>query len=191
MPPPAPSSPLKLALAVYLPLVAAACAWIAGNYGAETLAKRLLGPDPIPSLLAGIAAGTLLVAACRGSSERWSEVRRVERALAALVGRLTPRECVVLALLSGVAEEVFFRGALQPEVGLLWTTLIFGALHAPVKRDLLLWTPFALAAGFLFGVLFEVLGSIVAPAAAHVLVNAINLRALARSHEARAASAGP
>jgi membrane protease YdiL (CAAX protease family) len=35
-----------------------------------------------------------------------------------------------IALLPGICEEAFFRGALQPRLGLAWTALVFAAVHA-------------------------------------------------------------
>jgi membrane protease YdiL (CAAX protease family) len=48
------------------------------------------------------------------------------------------------------------------------------------------WTLYAALAGLLFGALLLWRGSLLAPAAAHVLVNAVNLRRLAATGPARA-----
>jgi membrane protease YdiL (CAAX protease family) len=77
-----------------------------------------------------------------------------------------------------VAEEAFFRGALQPHVGLVAASLIFGLAHFAPRRDLLPWTAFSLGAGLLLGGLFEMTGNLLAPVAAHALINAVNLRFL-------------
>jgi membrane protease YdiL (CAAX protease family) len=95
--------------------------------------------------------------------------------LAAIVGRRSVVECIALALVSGVAEEAFFRGALQPRVGWVAASLIFGVVHFVPRRELLPWTVFAIAAGFLLGGLFEATGNLVAPVVAHVAINAVNL----------------
>jgi hypothetical protein len=81
---------------------------------------------------------------------------------------------------SGLAEEAFFRGALQPRVGWLAATLIFAATHFVPAPKLRVWALFALAAGALFGGLFAWTGDLLAPVLAHVLVNALNLRWLGR-----------
>lgn len=41
----------------------------------------------------------------------------------------TPLAALVVALASGTAEEILFRGALQPRFGLLLTALTFGVVH--------------------------------------------------------------
>jgi hypothetical protein len=76
---------------------------------------------------------------------------------------------------SGFAEEAFFRGALQPQVGLVIASLIFGVVHFVPRREFLPWTAFAIAAGFLFGWLFDTTGNLVAPVVAHASINAVNL----------------
>jgi membrane protease YdiL (CAAX protease family) len=83
----------------------------------------------------------------------------------------------LLAATSSLAEEAFFRGLLQPWLGLHLASLLFAACHPPLSRRLLLWTPFALAMGYLLGWLFEVSGGLlIAPTLAHFTVNLLNLR---------------
>jgi membrane protease YdiL (CAAX protease family) len=77
-----------------------------------------------------------------------------------------------------VAEETFFRGALQPTLGWLPASLIFGLVHFAPRRELLPWTGFALCVGMVLGALFESTGNLVAPIVAHVGINAVNLRRL-------------
>ena len=104
---------------------------------------------------------------------------RLARELGALLGRLALAECLLLAAVSGVAEEAFFRGALQPRVGLVAASLIFGLAHFAPKRELAPWTVFSIGAGFLLGALFDATGNLLAPVVAHVLINAVNLRMIA------------
>jgi membrane protease YdiL (CAAX protease family) len=107
---------------------------------------------------------------------------RLARALARLIGQRTLGECVALALVSGIGEEAFFRGALQPQLGLVGASLLFALAHFAPRRELLPWTAFSLAAGFALGWLFEATGNLVAPIVAHAVVNAINLRLLSRDY---------
>jgi membrane protease YdiL (CAAX protease family) len=107
----------------------------------------------------------------------WGET--LARALAGVLGRLSVSECIALALLSGVAEESFFRGALQPQVGLLAASTLFALAHFAPRRDLWPWTLCSFAAGLALGGLFAWTGNLVAPVVAHALVNAVNLRVLA------------
>lgn len=82
---------------------------------------------------------------------------------------------VLVAVFSGVGEEVFFRGVLQEEIGLVAASVIFGLVHVGPDRRYLVWTGWAVLAGFLFGFLYEATGGLLAPMAAHVLHNAVTL----------------
>ena len=88
-----------------------------------------------------------------------------------VVGGARVRDLVVLAALSGVGEEALFRGALQPLIGYVWASLLFGAVHFFPDRRYLPWTAWAVGAGFLFGALYAWTGGVLAPALAHALYN--------------------
>ena len=100
-----------------------------------------------------------------------------------LVDGTRGRDLVALAALSGVGEEVLFRGALQPEIGIVASSILFGALHVGPDRRFLLWTLWAVGAGFIFGALYAWTGGILAPVFAHALHNAATLL-LWRRHRA-------
>jgi membrane protease YdiL (CAAX protease family) len=88
-----------------------------------------------------------------------------------LVDRARVRDLALLAVLSGVGEEALFRGALQPLVGLVVASLLFGLVHIGPDRRYLAWTASAIVAGFVLGILYEATGGILAPAVAHALHN--------------------
>lgn len=92
--------------------------------------------------------------------------------LAPLFQTLTFVDVVVIALLSGFCEEVFFRGALQLDFNLWISAGIFGMFHMPTFRYLLygLW---AAAAGILFGIVMDTTHSLWAPITAHALNNLV------------------
>ena len=102
--------------------------------------------------------------------------------MARALGPLSVSNAVLLALVSGFAEEVFFRGALQPRVGWLLASLLFGCVHFVPRREFLPWTGFAIGAGLLFGALFVWTGNLLAPVTAHVVVNGVNLPRLVRRY---------
>lgn len=93
---------------------------------------------------------------------------------------------VLVSVFSGVGEEAFFRGALQPALGIVATSILFGALHVGPDRRYLVWTLWAIGTGFLFGLLYEWTGGLLAPITAHVLHNAATLLLWKRSRRKRA-----
>jgi uncharacterized protein len=103
-------------------------------------------------------------------------LRRLSDELAPhLVDRARWRDLVLVSIFSGVGEEALFRGALQPEIGLVAASLLFGVLHVGPDRRYLVWTLWAVGAGFLFGFLYAWTGGILAPVTAHALHNAATL----------------
>lgn len=128
----------------------------------------------------GVAAGYALVAASRVATERTRAGRALAEELSALLGPLSEGRALGFALASGLAEEAFFRGALQPRVGLLAATVLFAAAHYVPRPGLRAWSLFALVAGALFGALYHWTGDLLASAVAHAVVNGLNLRWLAR-----------
>lgn len=91
-----------------------------------------------------------------------------------------------VALSAAVGEELLFRGALlptlTPHVGavgaVLGSALAFGLLHVPRTRSLLPWTATACVMGVVFGALYAATGEVLAPVAAHALINYENLHFL-------------
>lgn len=78
------------------------------------------------------------------------------------------------ACCSGVAEELFFRGAMQPAWGVWWTSLNFALCHFPLIPQLLPWTLFTFVAGLGLGFLQESTQNLLAPISAHFWINFIN-----------------
>ena len=189
-PPPAPTrgaaprlSLVRLALVFYGVLLAAALAWswLAGRslvWASEAAAQR--GISARVDIGAGLLAAAIVVLLSRQLTQRTRVGDRLAQSLRAVLGPLSLGECWLLALVSGVAEEAFFRGALQPQVGLLTASLLFGAAHFVPRRELLLWTVFSVAAGLLLGWLFDATGNLIAPIVAHAGINGVNLRHLTR-----------
>ena len=116
---------------------------------------------------------------------------RLLPALRAIAEELAPRlvdgagrgSLLLVSLFSGVGEEVFFRGAVQQEFGLVAASLLFGVVHVGPDRRYLVWTLWAIAAGFLFGVLYDVSGGLLAPILAHAAHNAATLLLWKRSRK--------
>ena len=74
--------------------------------------------------------------------------RRVDATTAHVFGQLNnPVGIVAIALLPGICEEVLFRGALQPRIGLLATAVLFTAVHTEYGLSFDTATVFLLALG--------------------------------------------
>jgi hypothetical protein len=174
----------RLAWSVYLVLALVAVLWIGLRDGGISLAL-FFGARPHVDLGLGLAAAASLRLLWAGAERLLPSARRLNSELAALLGPLSASELLALALLSGFAEELFFRGALQGSVGWLVATVLFALLHTGPGRTFRLWGLFALIAGGLFGALVLWRGNLLASIVGHVLVNAVGLRQLAHEQADR------
>ena len=67
-----------------------------------------------------------------------------------------------------------FRGAMLPSLGLHVSSIAFGVMHFPMRRELWPWTVFALVIGYGLGILTLASGHIVGAVVAHILINWLN-----------------
>jgi membrane protease YdiL (CAAX protease family) len=172
-----------LVMGVYLVLGVVALAW--GNLRGEPNVWHLRGQEPVLSMtfagiLCGLAAGLVLVFASRMALYRFEWARELHRELRHMLFPLSDPEIVILAAASSVGEEMFFRGALLPVVGLLASSAIFALLHIGPKARHLPWTISSFGAGLLFGGMFLWTGDLTGPVIAHFLINFLNLRHVAQ-----------
>ncbi len=77
-----------------------------------------------------------------------------------IVNAIRPRwyDLVVLSLAAGWGEEILFRGALQPVVGIWIASLLFAAAHGMLNfhsKGQIAYTAFLFLAGFGLGLVYE------------------------------------
>ena len=176
---------VRWGLYFYGAMAVAAVIWRQAIYGESIL---YAGPEPQEiaigrDLAIGVAVGGAVVLLSNLVTRRTDWGDRMARGLAEMLVELSVPNALLLALASGLAEEMFFRGALQPRVGWLPASVIFGLIHfVPGRPEFLPWTAFAVLAGLLFGALFALTGNLIAPVAAHFVVNGVNLPLLVRDY---------
>ena len=136
----------------------------------------------LASALGGLALALLVVALTRAlvRSQAWAAALHED--LAPVARALGSGAVVPVALASSLGEELLFRGALVPWIGVAASSALFGLLHQVPGRSRAAWIAFASVVGALLGALFVVTGSLLGPILAHALVNAVNLRFL-QTHE--------
>jgi membrane protease YdiL (CAAX protease family) len=174
---------IRSATLFYLAVLGLALLWggLRGGLNVFVLPPEARVPE-VPSLVwrvgLGVAVGLVAVLAARFlSRQKWA--RRLNEEFRRLLGPLSLAEVSVLAAVSAVAEEAFFRGAMQPDLGYVATSLVFGFLHIGPGRTFWPWTLSALAAGFVLGAVTFYTGDLLAATLAHFTVNYFNLWQLA------------
>ncbi len=97
----------------------------------------------------------------------------VRTTLQPIFSEVTPLDIILIAAASGFCEEVFFRGVLQQQFGLIIASLIFGLFH--YGRKYLIYTVWAALAGMLLGASMEWSHSLWVPILAHALNNLLSI----------------
>jgi membrane protease YdiL (CAAX protease family) len=98
----------------------------------------------------------------------------LEKDIFPLVREATLGELLLGAAMAGFSEELLFRGLLQPLVGLVAASLVFGLLHGPSRGlwPLALW---AAGAGAFLGVLQIEAENLMLPTLVHAFYDALAL----------------
>lgn len=197
--PPGPDEPLpcghlyRLAWGLYLVLAVAGGVWVGIREG--SISRSLFYDSNAwgGHVLGGVVAGAGLLLAWELGRRMIPLARELETHLGRVLGNIDPQEALALAILSGFAEELFFRGAVQGAFtshGWLWAAILFALLHTGPGRVYRLWSLFAFVAGVVFGLLTVWSGNLLAAVAAHTLVNAVNLRRVAEEGRKRKEGTG-
>lgn len=135
----------------------------------------------------GFAVGIGIVALCHLSHMLVPPMRRAADVMGEFFGPVRLGDALWLALVSGFAEEICFRGALWRQLGPVGTSILFGLCHVVPLRALRLYPLFAFFVGLLFAELRAGTGSVTPAIVAHVTVNALNIGWLGRREKRRRA----
>jgi membrane protease YdiL (CAAX protease family) len=150
-----------------------ALTWLGSSLAGISILDRI--SISASSLATGVAGGLLLastVPLCRAPWTRrvpvLSDLNRIcEEILVPMTRNLRLIDIVALAALSGVSEELFFRGVLQALLGLTVASVLFGVLHwlGPA------YAVWAAGVGGLLGLAYTTTGNLVVPATMHTVHN--------------------
>lgn len=147
-----------------------------GFIGAIWLYVRPFPHEASVGVAGGLAVALLLDVSLLGgawvlektsSSFRYAS-RLMERALSRI--SLSVPMIFLLAAVSSVAEEVFFRGALMPLIGVWGQALLFGLMHPATRRGWA-YTAFTFVAGLAFGYATLLTGTLWPAILAHFAIN--------------------
>jgi len=114
----------------------------------------------------------------RWSVGRWPSLKQSAQELNHWLGEMKNFQIFVIALVSGVGEEMIFRGWLLNEIGLIYSSIIFGVVHWPPNRNWRFWPFFAFGMGIILGLLCVRTNTLVYAVVVHAGINFMNLRLL-------------
>ena len=168
----------KLAWGFYLVLAVLGITWI-GVRDSGVSIDLFVGSAWWKDAVLGTLAAVVLIVAWELICVLLPGAAAMNRELATLIGSLDVPTVVGLALLSGFAEELFFRGALQGSFGVVVATICFALVHTGPGTSFRYWTLFAFIGGSVMGGLMVWRGNLLAPIVCHALVNGVNLGRMA------------
>jgi CAAX protease family protein len=172
---------ISTALRLYALLLALALAWI---YFQNRLRWTFFVPmDPerlLLDLLIGLSAAAFVIGLSIFSSKNFFWAQLIEDEFSKVLVPLQIWEIALVAFLSGLVEETLFRGAIQPVLGLVPTSLLFGLAHFVPRKVFLPWSVYATFAGFLLGSVAELRRNLFPVILAHFVINFVLILVLNR-----------
>jgi membrane protease YdiL (CAAX protease family) len=142
------------------------------------------------SLGLGVLAGVATIAATHAMVGRFRWARELCVALRPPAHYSGDATLAAVALAGASGEELLFRGLLVPAVGVVASSVVFGALHqvrGPARWG---WMAWATVMGLVFAIVFAATGSLAGPLVAHAAINHANLRFLRDSRPTAPRSLG-
>jgi hypothetical protein len=131
--------------------------------------------------IGGLGAGLLLVLSY--FFEDWFvSFRELKALIMRLLGPCSIPMALYLAAISSIGEELLFRGAIQPFIGIELTAILFGCLHIGQDGRLSSWSVWAMIAGVMLGIMTEQTGLLLPAILAHFIVNGVSILNLRRSY---------
>lgn len=131
--------------------------------------------DRLPQIIGATALAAVSLIFTSIGLEFFPSYRKERRMIAKAVGKLPILSCLTLALASSVGEELLFRGGLQPFIGIILASMVFGMLHLGPNGSISLWTIWTVMAGLILGGLYFAFQSIWPCIIAHFTVNSFSL----------------
>ncbi len=128
-------------------------------------------------LLGGLGAAVM----ASGATRLWPGLRAaLNQVVIPFFQHLPFGTAIAVVTCSAIGEEIFFRGFLQPVVGLVWQALLFGVLHWGFRRELVAYGVMAGIAGLWLGYLYSATGVLWTVFVAHAVYNVADLWAIRR-----------
>ncbi len=154
--------------------------WI--HFTGKVKLLELLTPHDNIVILLGIGCGIIILLLNRVAIGILPSARDLEEEFGFILGKQPRGECLIIALVSSISEEIFFRGAMMQNIGLPLTTVIFALVHWPISAKMIIWPLYAFFVGLVFGFQFQWTNCLLAPILTHFLINFLNLMLISKKY---------
>lgn len=172
---PGPGVVVTASVAVFAGMFGVAMWWLSARDRGAALAEAAVGEHgPVAASALGLGLGVGMAWLGSAASRRWQGVREIEQQAHAPLAGVGDKALVTLVLTGAVAEETFFRLAVQDQFGL------FGSVAASVLLNSWLGnvrlTPFVLLHAVTLGLVVQSGFGLLGSTTAHAIMNYLTLR---------------
>jgi membrane protease YdiL (CAAX protease family) len=160
---------------LYVLLLAGAFSWLWVRDRLSQVHEQALGEHGLwagagAGLAVGLGGAFLIAWAARS----FAALAAMERRIAAILGPMAEPQVLTLALCSAVAEEMFFRLAVQDAIGLVGAVACYALMNT--GPGFWAFLPVAVVSGLAFGLLVQNGLGLLSATTAHALINYFSLR---------------
>jgi membrane protease YdiL (CAAX protease family) len=131
----------RVALGFYLVLAVAAVRWRGWRRGQLGFDRFFDSTTWWKDCAAGLGVAAVLLGGWTLAGRKFDSIGLLEQKIKEILGPMAVEEALGLAVISGFAEELFFRGAVQEAWGWLAATAIFALLHSGPGAEFRPWRP--------------------------------------------------
>lgn len=142
------------------------------NLLSVTTVQESLYPHSSLAIIALLLTGVLWIQS-QLFRDLFPTYRVIEQALTSTLRGLSPAALIYLSIISAIGEEVLFRVAIQPSIGMLPTALCFALLHSGPLGRLNAWVLSAFIRGLLMAWVFDRTGVLWPSLLGHMMINLI------------------
>jgi membrane protease YdiL (CAAX protease family) len=158
-------------LGVYGAMIVAGVVWLSWRQRTAVIGEWSMGTrGPFVAVATGTGTGVVFFVIGRLLVRYAPPFARLDAKLADLIGPVAERDAVAIALVSGAAEEFFFRCAMQDALGVFAAAGVFALAHLG-GRSVWLWSAQAGVFGLALGGLVHFGCGVLAAALAHAVFN--------------------
>lgn len=177
---PEPGLVLAAGVVIYGAMATAALAWLWMRDRMEVLPVQAVGEHGHWAASAvGLGVGLLGAWILNGATRRFSGLREVASQAQRLFARAGEGVGITFVLVSAIAEELFFRLAVQDAFGLLGSVAIYVLLNSSVGG--LRWLVFTFAHALVLGLIVHFGFGLLGSTTAHAILNYLSLRRIQTS----------
>lgn len=174
-PEPDPGLVLATGTIVYGAMGAAALLWLWSRDRSEALQEQAIGEyGPLVSSSVGLGVGLIGAWILSQAIKRFASLKDVASAAHRLFARASDGVAIAFVLISAIAEELFFRLAVQDLFGLFGSVAVYVLLNSSVGG--LRWLAFTFVHALVLGLIVHLGFGLLGSTTAHAVLNYLSLR---------------